>query len=91
MMPQVTYMPLRPYFVFQAVQDLYANDEVLACKNIDQYSVNPANQRSATNPDSEYELFSDRSMRLWPGYRYDDIGVIQVNPEQQTINFDTLK
>ncbi len=30
-------------------------------------------------------------MRLYPGYTYDDQGVIQVTDQCATINFDTLK
>lgn len=54
--------------VFWSLSDLFQNDEVLADKMLDKYTVNPEYQRSTENPDSEYELFSDRNVRLWPNY-----------------------
>ena len=76
MLQEITYFAGKALTVKFAIGDLYTNDQVLACKNCDQYSVNPANQRSATNPDSEYELYSDRSARLWPGYKYEGSGIM---------------
>ena len=40
--------------------DLYQNDEVLASKTVEQFSMNKALQRSDINKDSDYELYSDR-------------------------------
>lgn len=62
----------RHYLLFLTLQDLYANDELLACPNCDRWSVDPKNQRTDQNPESEFELFSDRHMRKWPQYKYDE-------------------
>lgn len=41
-LPQVSLMPsLRPYLCWQACLDLYQNDEILADKLCDQFSLNP--------------------------------------------------
>jgi hypothetical protein len=74
-----------------AVQDLYQNDELLADRLCDQYTINPKYQRSPSNPNSEFELFSDRHVRLWPTYVYDNLGVMRPTEKTPTINYDELK
>lgn len=90
--PQVSFLPsLRPYITWQACLDMYQNDEIMADKLCDQFSLNPKLQRSASNPESEYELFSDRFVRRWPTYCYDDKLIVRPTSETPRINFDTLK
>jgi len=49
--------------------DLYQNDELLADSIMERYSLNAANQRTLdTNPDSEFELYSDRYARKFTHY-----------------------
>lgn len=80
-----------PGVVFWAILDLYQNDEILADKSCDHFTLVRKYQKSATNPDSEYELYSDRAARLWPDYRYNKKGVLTPTERQATINFDTLQ
>jgi hypothetical protein len=79
------------YVLFLALLDLYANDELLACPTCDRWSVNPKNQRSEQNPDSEFELFSDRHVRKWPHYHYDAKGVIRPSKQCEVINFEKFR
>ena len=56
------------------------------------YTLNPERQRNAeTNPDSEFELCSDRMNRLYPMYDLDNECRFQPNSSAETINFDYLK
>lgn len=90
--PQVTWYPsLSPYITWQACLDLYQNDEILADRLCDQFSVNKSLQRSYDNPKSEYELFSDRFMRRWPSYQLDENLIVRPTIETPRINFNTLK
>ena len=73
-----------------AIQDLFQNDELLANQD-DLYSANPANQRSALNPNSKFELFSDRYARLFSKYELDTNLRLRCSDETPTLNFETLK
>ena len=54
------------------LRDLYQDDKILADKACDRFSLNKQMQRNAeTNPDSEFELFSDRFHRDYKGYELD--------------------
>lgn len=77
--------------ILQAFCDLYQNDEVLANNNLEQWSLNPALQRSSSNPDSEFELFSDRYVRRFSKYTLLDHKFLVANKNTPTINFDHLK
>lgn len=89
---QVSWMPtFRPYLVWQSVFDLFQNDEILADKYVDQFSLNQKLQRSPSNPESEYELFSDRAVRKWPDYRYNEKMIMKPKENTPVINFDHLK
>jgi hypothetical protein len=69
---QISYVPdLSAISIFWACWDLHQNDEMLSDQN-DRFSLNPANQRGPGNPDSEFELFSDRFERLFYQYSLDN-------------------
>ena len=71
--------------------DLFLDDKILANKTVDRFSVNPALQKTVKNPDSEFELFSDRHQRQWSQYFYDDLGVIRPHAHAEMVSFDKFK
>jgi hypothetical protein len=84
-MGKVTYVPASKRIVWHACLDLYRNDELLADSRIDYFSLNPKLQGAS------FELFSDRFVRMWPTYRYDEKLIIRPTAATPTINFNTLK
>ena len=56
----------------------------------DSFTLNPAYQRSKSNPDSKFELFSDRHMRCYPDYTVDYEGRVVPKAEAKKINIDEL-
>jgi hypothetical protein len=90
-MVHLTHFSLVPVICMWALYDMYQNDEVMTDKLVDRYTLNPKYQKTAENPHLEYELFSDRSFRLWPNYKYNEIGAMIPTEKQETINFDRLK
>mmetsp|Transcript_22321 Transcript_22321/g.27397 ORF Transcript_22321/g.27397 Transcript_22321/m.27397 type:complete len:92 (-) Transcript_22321:1229-1504(-) len=66
-----SFMPkLSQFHMFVGLQDLYRNDEVLADLNNERFTLNRALQSTAENK-TEYELYSDRFVRVFPGYTLD--------------------
>jgi hypothetical protein len=53
--------------------------------------LNPSNQRSESNPDSKFELFSDRKVRKFANYDLIDFKQLRPNAKTPVINFDHLK
>lgn len=76
--------------IFWACWDLHQNDEMLSDQN-DRFSLNPANQRGPGNPDSEFELFSDRFERLFNQYSLDHELLMRTTETTPVINFKNLK
>jgi len=48
-------------------------------------------QKTTEHPEREYELYSDRHVRKFPGYYCDKSLVIRPGPEVARVNFDQLK
>ena len=72
------------------IQDLYRNDECLADTENIRFSLNPAVQSTAEKP-SQFELYSDRMVRLFPKYSFDDRLRIRPSTETPTVRFTNLK
>ena len=74
------------------LRDLYQDDKILADKACDRFSLNTQMQRNAqTNPESEYELFSDRFHRDYKGYELDAQNRLRPCLNTEKANFDDLK
>ena len=71
--------------------DLYSDDQLLATADCEQFTLDPYQQMSQSNPDSGFELFSDRKVRKFPGYELKPNGCLAAKKETPTINFDQLK
>lgn len=84
-----------PYFVVWALQfgcyDLFQNDELLADTLCETFTLDPKYQRNEANPNSEYELYSDRYIRKFSHFNIDNQLRFTPNEKAQTINFDNLK
>jgi hypothetical protein len=80
-----------PFITMLGLYDLYRNDECLSDIQTDTYTLKKELQRSASNPDSEYELFSDRITRIFPSLVLDDRLILQPGPQSQTVNYKWLK
>ena len=50
---------------------LFKDDLVLCDSECNMFSLDSSNQLSSLNPDSTFELFSDRMQRLYPDYNLD--------------------
>ena len=62
-------LPGQPKSLREHLLDLFKMDLVLADSENNLYSLDPTRQRNLeTNPDSEFELCSDRMLRKFPGY-----------------------
>ena len=60
--------------------NFYKDDLVLADREMNQFSLNPALQRNDSN-NSSFELFSDRMQRLYPTYTLDpESGMFMATP-----------
>jgi hypothetical protein len=78
--------------IFASCCDLYQNDEILGSSNLETFSVNKKLQRSTSNPNSQYELYSDRYVRKYYQYSIDHNNlVLRANENTPTINFQKLK
>ena len=54
-------------------------------------SLDQTKQRNEkTNPESDFELCSDRMQRLFPAYTLDENGIVP-KPDAETVNFSNLK
>ena len=61
-------------------------------KECNMFTLNPERHRNEeTNPDSEFELCSDRMNRLYPMYDLDNECRFVPNSRAETLNFDYLK
>ena len=81
---------LAGFFIMVGLNDLFKNDEILADLMHNRFSLNPERQSTAAMT-TEFELFSDRFVRLFPTYVLDYRCRIRPGPETQTANFDNLK
>ena len=70
-----------------ALCDLYTNDELMANKTITLFTLNSSLQRTFSNTESEYMLFSDRIRLMFPRFVLDD--ELRFMPAQgtATVNF----
>lgn len=74
------------------LQNLFKDDQVLCDPEMNMYSLNPELQRSmVSNPNSKFELFSDRMLRMFPSYRLDKSCRFQPGEMTPTVNFTDLK
>ena len=74
-----------------ALCDLYTNDELMANKTITLFTLNSSLQRTLSNTESEYMLFSDRIRLMFPRFVLDD--ELRFIPAQgtATVNFWQLQ
>ena len=74
-----------------ALCDLYTNDELMANKTITLFTLNSSLQRTLSNTESEYMLFSDRIRLMFPRFVLDD--ELHFMPAQgtATVNFWQLQ
>ena len=77
---------LAPPFLQAGLGDLFKNEEILADFTMERFTLNPAKQRTAENP-TEFELFSDRMVRLYPKYEVTaDRCLIRPGPDARRTN-----
>ena len=75
-----------------SIGDLFKMDLVMADFENYRYSLDPARQRHPeTNPESEYELCSDRMARKYPGYTLNEHLRFVAGPTIQKIKLTDLK
>ena len=74
-----------------ALCDLYTNDELMANKTVTLFTLNSSLQRTLSNTESEYMLFSDRIRLMFPRFVLDD--ELRFIPAQgtATVNFWQLQ
>ena len=74
-----------------ALCDLYTNDELMANKTVTLFTLNSSLQRTLSNTESEYMLFSDRIRLMFPRFVLDD--ELRFMPAQgtATVNFWQLQ
>ena len=90
--PPKTALPDQPNLVRSQLMDLFKMDLILADFENNTYTLNASKQRHPeTNPDSEYELCSDRMLRKFPGYHYDAETRIVPGESIQTNNLMQVK
>ena len=70
--------------------DFVRNDEILSDPEQLHYSVRHVMQDTPENP-TGFELFSDRTSRLYPTYVLDNVLKVVPGPTTPTVNFDQLK
>lgn len=80
-----------PFIAMLGIYDLLRNDEVLTDRQTDIFTLKKELQKSAANPDSEFETFSDRMARVFPTLELDDKLILRPGPKTETINFKQLK
>ena len=70
-----------------ALCDLFTNDELMANKTVTLFTLNSSLQRTLSNTESEYMLFSDRIRLMFPRFVLDD--ELRFMPAQgtATVNF----
>ena len=82
---------MSPLHLLVGLLDVYRNDEVLADLEHNRFSLNPKHQSSrllaSTGESTEFELYSDRIVRVYPTYILDERLRIRPGPETLTINF----
>ena len=72
--------------------NLFKMDLILADFENNLYSLDRTRQRHPeTNPDSEFELCSDRLLRKYPGYSFDETTRFVAGPDVQKVKFTELK
>ena len=81
---------LSQFHLFVGLQDCFRNDEVLADVENLHFTLNPALQSTADNP-TEYELFSDRFVKVFQGYVVDRRVRVRPGPDTPRVNFQWLK
>ena len=70
---------------------MFKEDRVLADRPFNLVSLEFTKQRNErTNPESDFELCSDRMQRLYPDYTFDNQGFLP-KPGAETVNFANLK
>ena len=77
-------------FIMAGLQDLWKADECLADHENNQFSLNTDLQSKADKP-TNFELYSDRMVRIFPTYVFDSRCRVRPGPETQRVNFDALK
>ena len=71
---------------------MFSENRVLADREMALLSLDSTKQRNEkTNPESPFELCSDRLQRLYPTYTYDGISGFVPKAGSETVNFANLK
>jgi hypothetical protein len=82
---------LEPNKMSILLMELYRNDEILADREQNRYSLNKDLQKTTENPDSPYELFSDRIKRLFPTYILDNKLRLMPGPDASVVDYEELR
>lgn len=77
-------------FVLNGLLDLYRADEVLADHDCARFSLNSA-YKNREGHETEFDLFSDKMERLYPGYLIDDMCRVRPGPNTPTVNLKWLQ
>ena len=81
---------LSPFHLLMGLQDLYRNDEVLADLALERYTTRVEHQNREGH-ETEYELYSDRVVRVFPGYVLDRRLRYRPGPETPRVDFNWLR
>jgi hypothetical protein len=88
---EISWIPyIHPVTLLMSLYDLYCNDEVLADRVCEQWSLNPAMQ-CRTDHETDFELFSDRKVKKFSSYVLTEKLDLRPGEQTPTINFDHLK
>jgi hypothetical protein len=80
---------LFPVFVLFALLDLYMDDKVLADREVNLFTLNPAHQHNPMN-ETNFMLYSDRIRAVYPSYELDNKNRVVAGPETPTLNFNEV-
>ena len=86
-MKRDSYFPVpNSMIVCIAIFDLYRNDEILCDRELTRASVNPEVQSTPVNQ-TEFELFSDRYVRMFSKYVLANRLILRPGPQTPVVNF----
>ena len=71
--------------------NLFKDDRVLCDAEMNMFTLKASNQKSQANPNSDFELCSDRLARKFPTYELDEICRFKPGPDAERINFNDFK
>ena len=87
-----SYFPMKPLcLVRTTLFSLFADDRILANRELTMFSIDMADQRTDDN-ETEFELYSDRMNRIASTYRFEKAEILKIypGPDTPTVNLKWL-